>query len=65
MLPPMPQINLIFLGSSNFVSFGHGSSTVLHPPLTQFPNDQRPAPHTVDQAPSHLPRQCSVQERVT
>ena len=22
MLPPMPQINLIFLGSSNFVSFG-------------------------------------------
>jgi hypothetical protein len=29
MLPPMSQINLNSLGSSNFVSFGHSSSSVL------------------------------------
>jgi len=65
MLPPMPQINLNFLGSSNFVSFKQGSSSVLHPPIAQVPTNQLPAPQTFDHPPSHLPRQCSVQEGVT
>ena len=65
MLPPMPQINLIFLGSSNSVSFEQGSTSVLHPPIAQVPTDQLPAPHTFEHALSPLPRQCSVQEGCT
>ena len=65
MLPPIPQIKLIFWGSLNFMRFRHGSSNVLHPPIAQVPTDQLPAPHTFDHAPSHLPRQCSVQKGVT
>ena len=62
MLPPMPQININFLGSSNFVSFGHGSTSVMHPLVAQAPTTQLSAPHTFEHVPSPLLRQCSVQE---
>ena len=64
-LPPMLQINLNFWGSLNFENFGHGSTSVMHPPIAQAPATQLPAPHTFEHVPSPLLRQCSVQEGVT
>ena len=46
------------------MSFGHGSNSVLHPPLAQVPTNQLPTPQAFDHPP-YLPRQCNAQEGVT